>query len=87
MAKSKLILYISLISFLSLVKSTPNIGFTTDLIHRDSPQSPSYNPSLTPFQPVLPEQYINQFRSKIIYSPQSPSYNPSGAIYKIMGQN
>ncbi|KAL8495845.1 hypothetical protein ACS0TY_019818 [Phlomoides rotata] len=71
MAKSKLILYISLISFLSLVKSTPNIGFTTDLIHRDSPQSPSYNPSLTPFQRIINALKRSSKHSRRFNAPQS----------------
>ncbi|KAL7158272.1 hypothetical protein ABFS83_02G131000 [Erythranthe nasuta] len=34
----------------SLTKTTNTTGFTTELIHRDSPQSPHYNHSLSPYQ-------------------------------------
>ncbi|KAL2234273.1 aspartic proteinase CDR1-like [Sesamum indicum] len=54
--KPTLITYIALtISLVSMSKSDPlteesTTGLTIDLIHRDSPQSPSYDPLLTPAQ-------------------------------------
>ncbi|KAL6981523.1 Aspartic endopeptidase [Sarracenia purpurea var. burkii] len=42
---------ISLAEFLSIAGST-RAGFSMDLIHRDSPESPFYNHSLTPFEHV-----------------------------------
>ncbi|KAM7472402.1 hypothetical protein LguiA_010585 [Lonicera macranthoides] len=36
----------------SLVAEAKNVRFSVDLIHRDSPKSPFYNPSLTPSQRV-----------------------------------
>ncbi|PIN14160.1 Aspartyl protease [Handroanthus impetiginosus] len=38
------------VSFISLLDATKNGGITLDLIHRDSPRSPSYDPSNTHFQ-------------------------------------
>ncbi|CAL9224901.1 unnamed protein product [Arabidopsis halleri] len=37
---------------LSNVNAKPKLGFTTDLIHRDSPKSPFYNPAETPSQRI-----------------------------------
>lgn len=34
----------------SLVVKAKNVGLSLDLVHRDSPKSPFYNPSLTPSQ-------------------------------------
>ncbi|XP_010435383.1 PREDICTED: aspartic proteinase CDR1-like [Camelina sativa] len=36
--------------FLSNANAKPKLGFTADLIHRDSPKSPFYNPAETPSQ-------------------------------------
>ncbi|PIN05886.1 Aspartyl protease [Handroanthus impetiginosus] len=42
------------LSLISMSKSDPfTDGFSIDLIHRDSPKSPSYDPSLTPSQRLL----------------------------------
>lgn len=51
---SKFITYVALISLVSIGDSTTAAaaGFTTDLIHRDSPLSPSYDPSLSPSQRI-----------------------------------
>ncbi|KAL3619087.1 hypothetical protein CASFOL_036657 [Castilleja foliolosa] len=35
---------------ISLIEATKNVGITIDLIHRDSPRSPSYNPLKTRFE-------------------------------------
>ncbi|CAA7016041.1 unnamed protein product [Microthlaspi erraticum] len=45
-------LFLCLLSspFLSNANTNAKLGFTMDLIHRDSPQSPFYNPSETSFQ-------------------------------------
>ncbi|GFP88590.1 aspartic proteinase cdr1 [Phtheirospermum japonicum] len=46
-----LIAYVSLISLVSISKPDPSTdGFTINLIHRDSPQSPTYDPTLSPAQ-------------------------------------
>ncbi|GFP88586.1 aspartic proteinase cdr1 [Phtheirospermum japonicum] len=46
-----LIAYVSLISLVSISKSDSlTEGFTSTLIHRDSPQSPTYDPTLSPTQ-------------------------------------
>ncbi|KAK6119281.1 hypothetical protein DH2020_046969 [Rehmannia glutinosa] len=56
--KSIFIAFVALIFLVSLsrcdllTKSSTN-GFTTDLIHRDSPQSPSYDPSLSHSQRLV----------------------------------
>lgn len=47
--KSFFIAHVALFSFVSLCTCDP-AGFTVDLIHRDSPQSPSYDPSLSQYQ-------------------------------------
>ncbi|KAK4435620.1 Aspartic proteinase CDR1 [Sesamum alatum] len=44
------LLLLSSISLISLSEATKNGGVTVDLIHRDSPLSPSYNPSTTHFE-------------------------------------
>lgn len=41
---------LSCVCLIFLVESIKNGGITVDLIHRDSPQSPSYNPSNTRFE-------------------------------------
>ncbi|KAK6162764.1 hypothetical protein DH2020_002605 [Rehmannia glutinosa] len=64
MAKTMIILkpifisYVALISLVSMYKcdsltKASTTGFTTDLIHRDSPQSPYYDPSLSPTQRIV----------------------------------
>ncbi|KAL6575562.1 hypothetical protein OROHE_000939 [Orobanche hederae] len=57
--KSTFISYISLISLVSVSRCNPSAadGFTTDLIHRDSPESPTYDPSLSP-----PQRLANAIR-------------------------
>ncbi|KAL0310399.1 UNVERIFIED_CONTAM: Aspartic proteinase CDR1 [Sesamum calycinum] len=55
-----LLLLLSSISLISLSEATKNCGVTLDLIHRESPLSPSYDPSITHF-----ERLRNLFRRSI----------------------
>lgn len=53
-----------------------SLGFTIDLIHRDSPQSPVYNSSLTASERLKNAMQRSIYRAKIRlfdYSTQSPS--------------
>ncbi|KAL0330067.1 UNVERIFIED_CONTAM: Aspartic proteinase CDR1 [Sesamum radiatum] len=55
-----LLLLLSSIFLISLSEATKNCGVTLDLIHRESPLSPSYDPSITHF-----ERSRNLFRRSI----------------------
>ncbi|KAG8391387.1 hypothetical protein BUALT_Bualt01G0182400 [Buddleja alternifolia] len=87
--QSILISYITLISIfsISIFPSTKasNTGFTIDLIHRDSPQSPSYDISLTPSQRLgnaLRRSFarVHRFKAKngSHQSPESDIINANG---------
>lgn len=88
MAKSKWMVYIALISFFflsvsvsvhdSLVESSPNVGFTTDLIHRDSP---TYNPSLSPFQRTINALKRSSNRSRRFQAAPGSDLTYSGGDY------
>ncbi|KAM3379549.1 aspartic proteinase CDR1-like [Capsicum galapagoense] len=60
-------------------------GFTVDLIHRDSPLSPFYNPSITPYE-LLQNAFhqsfsrASSFRKNSIKSIQS-TVNPNGSAF------
>ncbi|KAK4414368.1 Aspartic proteinase CDR1 [Sesamum alatum] len=82
-----MITYIALtMSLISMSKSDPlteesTTGLTIDLIHRDSPQSPSYDPSLTPAQRLanaLRRSFNRLQRFKADRSPQSDIINAGG---------
>ncbi|KAG8391369.1 hypothetical protein BUALT_Bualt01G0180600 [Buddleja alternifolia] len=90
--KSILIAYISLVSILSIFKfpstEASTTGFTIDLIHRDSPQSPSYDSSLTPSQRLakaLRRSFtrIHRFQAKkgSQQSPEPDVINASGEYF------
>ncbi|KAI8025213.1 Aspartic proteinase CDR1 [Camellia lanceoleosa] len=77
---------IILLSMFSLIEAN-NFGFSVDLIHRDSPDSPFYNSSLTHFDRVIKalrrsHSHVNYFTSASM-SPQSASSEviPSDGSY------
>ncbi|KAL0429362.1 UNVERIFIED_CONTAM: Aspartic proteinase CDR1 [Sesamum radiatum] len=86
--KPTLITYIALTISLvySMSKSDPlteesTTAFTIDLIHRDSPQSPSYDPLMTPAQRLanaLRRSFNRLQRFKADHSPQTDVINSGG---------
>ncbi|XP_050156182.1 aspartic proteinase CDR1-like [Malus sylvestris] len=72
------LLFILCASSFSLV-SALNGGFSVDLIHRDSPKSPFYNPSLTPA-----ERLRNAFRRSIN---RINHFNPTASLSQQAGPN
>ncbi|VVB01557.1 unnamed protein product [Arabis nemorensis] len=64
---SSVLLCLCLLSspFLSNANAHKKIGFTADLIHRDSPKSPFYNPTVTPSQRL--RNAINRSVNRVIH--------------------
>ncbi|KAL5556360.1 hypothetical protein UlMin_038596 [Ulmus minor] len=57
-----------------------NQSFTIDLIHRDSPQSPFFNPSETPSQ-----RWMNAFECSIDQAKSQENFNKSSTIFTNSG--
>ncbi|KAL5555982.1 hypothetical protein UlMin_038218 [Ulmus minor] len=57
-----------------------NKSFTIDLIHRDSPQSPFFNPSETPSQ-----RWMNAFERSIDQAKSQENFNKSSTIFANAG--
>ncbi|KAI3444896.1 hypothetical protein Pfo_001561 [Paulownia fortunei] len=87
--KSIFIAYVALISLVSMSRcdtltEASTTGFTVDLMHRDSPQSPSYDPSLSPSQRLVNalQRSFNRIQrfnvSRSTQSPESDIINSSG---------
>ncbi|KFK24181.1 hypothetical protein AALP_AAs68745U000200 [Arabis alpina] len=75
-------------SFLSNANAHKKLGFTADLIHRDSPKSPFYNPSQTPSQRL--QNAINRSVNRVahftnIYGEDASGNSPQTEITSIGG--
>ncbi|XP_047938136.1 aspartic proteinase CDR1-like [Salvia hispanica] len=69
--------YVALISFILISESIATAaGFTTDLIHRDSPQSPSYDPSFTPTQRLINAVHRSVHRAGLLSRRQRSKPEP-----------
>lgn len=77
---SKFMTYVALFSLVSLCAAG---SFTTDLIHRDSPHSPSYDPSLSPSQRVANALKRSFHRARFFKERRSQRHAPpqSDLIY------